>query len=280
MHTKYLKSAFALAGAIMAAPQAFALVDQYPSIIKVGKGNWTVTKACPEGDGKCKIYDTEPKYSTYLKEITTTPLKELKMEGSTFAFSPNRNYWIVFYPHNRRVAVKLEFAASDSPASKSTLKVTGTYLGDWTQGPQCNFSSPSARAVFVREYFAKANPVSPCLTLTGAEAAKDTSAGLSAEEKSLRAFEMTKRKAMGLTTPDPLGSAPEENSLEPTRPSARDYWRLGLKGPGATLAEVKKAYHKMSLAFHPDKHDGDLQHKAIFQRVSESYELILKKLSK
>jgi len=280
MHTKYLKSAFLLAGAVMAAPHAFA--DQSPSIIKVGKGNWTVKKVCPENDGKCKIYETAPKYSS-LKDITTPELMELKQEGSTFTFSPNRNYWIVFYPKNTRVAVKLEFAASDSPATKSTLKVTGTFgMGMWTKDPQCDFSSPSARAVFVREYFAKPNPVSPCLTLTGAEPAKDTSAGLSPEEKSLRQFEMAKRKAMGLTAPDPLGSAPEGPSDYAIAPTARDYWRLGLPTNESDWDLVKKQYRKMQLAFHPDKNPGGDREKAeeINKRIVGAYERIKTKLGK
>lgn len=280
MLTKYLKSALLLAGVVMAAPQAFAVADQFPSIIKVGKGEWTVTKASPENVGKCKIYSTDPQY--FAASIVTSPLKELKEEGSKFTFAPNKKYWIVFFPKETRVAVKLEFAPRDNPASKSTFTVTGTYAVKWLNGPKFDLSSPSARAVFANEYFAKANPVSPWLTLTGAEAAKDTSAGLSAEEKSLRAFEMTKRKDIGLTVPDPLGSAPEGDSDYAIPATARDYWRLGLAINESNWDLVKKQYKKMQMAFHPDRNPGANQEMAslISARITGAYERIKTKLGK
>lgn len=52
------------------------------------------------------------------------------------------------------------------------------------------------------------------------------------------------------------------------------YYILGLKQE-ATTEEIKKAYRKLSLKFHPDKNDGDLFFAERFKEIQEAYETLL-----
>lgn len=51
------------------------------------------------------------------------------------------------------------------------------------------------------------------------------------------------------------------------------YYILGVK-PTATLDEIKKAYRKLSLKFHPDKNDGDEFFTERFKDILEAYETL------
>ena len=51
------------------------------------------------------------------------------------------------------------------------------------------------------------------------------------------------------------------------------YVVLGL-GPGATLADVKRAYRRLARRYHPDINPGDETAAAIFRRVAEAYEIL------
>jgi curved DNA-binding protein CbpA len=51
------------------------------------------------------------------------------------------------------------------------------------------------------------------------------------------------------------------------------YYILGLK-ENASLEEVKKAYRKLSLKFHPDKNDGDTFFAERFKDINEAYEIL------
>jgi curved DNA-binding protein CbpA len=51
------------------------------------------------------------------------------------------------------------------------------------------------------------------------------------------------------------------------------YEILGLN-PGATDDEIKKAYRKLSVKFHPDKNDGDAYFSAMFRQVNEAYAIL------
>lgn len=51
------------------------------------------------------------------------------------------------------------------------------------------------------------------------------------------------------------------------------YEILGLS-KGASAAEIKKAYRKKAIAFHPDKNPGDKQAEANFKKAAEAYEVL------
>jgi molecular chaperone DnaJ len=51
------------------------------------------------------------------------------------------------------------------------------------------------------------------------------------------------------------------------------YGVLGL-GPGASLAEIKRAYRRLSRRYHPGLNPGDRQAEALFERITEAYETL------
>lgn len=51
------------------------------------------------------------------------------------------------------------------------------------------------------------------------------------------------------------------------------YYILGIK-KGASTEEIKKAYRKLSLKFHPDKNDGDEFFTERFKEIQEAYETL------
>src|SRR5215471_5919191 len=54
----------------------------------------------------------------------------------------------------------------------------------------------------------------------------------------------------------------------------RDYYEvLGIQ-KGASEEEIKKAYRKMALKFHPDKNPGDKTAEEAFKEVGEAYEVL------
>jgi len=53
-----------------------------------------------------------------------------------------------------------------------------------------------------------------------------------------------------------------------------DYYAVLGVEHSATQAEIKKAYRKMALKFHPDKNQGDPAAEAKFKKVSEAYEVL------
>ncbi|MDR3673271.1 MAG: hypothetical protein P4L36_20665 [Holophaga sp.] len=122
---------------VVAGVTAAAWADSKPCLIKVIglQAPWTVTKASPAEDGKCKIYDTEPVYSS-LNNVNTREAKELKEEGATFTFKQGKNYWLVFYPKDRKVSVRLDFVKGRTD-NKTTVTVNGTFaLTKWFKGPE------------------------------------------------------------------------------------------------------------------------------------------------
>lgn len=54
----------------------------------------------------------------------------------------------------------------------------------------------------------------------------------------------------------------------------KDYYRILKIEPSATLPEIKKAYRKLALQFHPDKNNNDPYAAAQFAEIKEAYEVL------
>ena len=54
----------------------------------------------------------------------------------------------------------------------------------------------------------------------------------------------------------------------------RDYYEVLGVAKNATADEVKKAYRKLAIQFHPDKNPGDKKSEEKFKEVNEAYETI------
>ena len=53
-----------------------------------------------------------------------------------------------------------------------------------------------------------------------------------------------------------------------------DYYDILGISKGATEAEVKKAYRKMALKYHPDKNPDDTEAEEKFKKAAEAYEVL------
>ena len=54
----------------------------------------------------------------------------------------------------------------------------------------------------------------------------------------------------------------------------RDYYEVLGVGKNATDAEIKKAYHKLAMKYHPDKNPGDKTAEEKFKEANEAYEIL------
>ncbi|MFA6999435.1 MAG: DnaJ domain-containing protein, partial [Victivallaceae bacterium] len=54
----------------------------------------------------------------------------------------------------------------------------------------------------------------------------------------------------------------------------RDYYEILEITRDANAGEIKKAYRKMALRFHPDKNPGDHQAEEKFKEAAEAYEVL------
>jgi len=56
--------------------------------------------------------------------------------------------------------------------------------------------------------------------------------------------------------------------------SAKDYYTsLGIS-KNATEAEIKKAYKKQAMQYHPDRNTGDKKAEAKFKEINEAYQTL------
>src|SRR5690554_4428996 len=53
-----------------------------------------------------------------------------------------------------------------------------------------------------------------------------------------------------------------------------DYYEILGISKNATAAEIKKAYRKKAIQYHPDKNPGDQEAEAMFKKAAEAYEIL------
>ena len=56
--------------------------------------------------------------------------------------------------------------------------------------------------------------------------------------------------------------------------SKRDYYEVLGVSKGASESEIKKAYRKMAIKYHPDKNPDDAQAEEKFKEAAEAYEVL------
>ena len=56
--------------------------------------------------------------------------------------------------------------------------------------------------------------------------------------------------------------------------SKKDYYEVLGVGRSVTQEEIKKAYRKLALQHHPDKHKGDKKAEEKFKEIGEAYEVL------
>ncbi|KAI7907551.1 uncharacterized protein BX663DRAFT_539037 [Cokeromyces recurvatus] len=62
--------------------------------------------------------------------------------------------------------------------------------------------------------------------------------------------------------------------LELKKSQRKDYYKILGLTKSATETEIKKAYRKLALQYHPDKNDGDAKAEARFKEVGEAYAIL------
>ena len=58
--------------------------------------------------------------------------------------------------------------------------------------------------------------------------------------------------------------------------SSRDYYEILGVGRSASDEEIKKAYRKLAIKYHPDKNPDDKEAEEKFKDINEAYDILLK----
>jgi molecular chaperone DnaJ len=54
----------------------------------------------------------------------------------------------------------------------------------------------------------------------------------------------------------------------------KDYYHVLNIPPGSSPADIKKAFRKLAMAYHPDKHQDSSQYNSYFSEIQEAYEVL------
>lgn len=66
----------------------------------------------------------------------------------------------------------------------------------------------------------------------------------------------------------------QKAELELKKSQRKDYYKILGLSKSATDSEIKKAYRKLALQYHPDKNAGDAKAEAKFKEVGEAYAIL------
>ena len=56
--------------------------------------------------------------------------------------------------------------------------------------------------------------------------------------------------------------------------SDRDYYEVLGVDKSASAADIKKAYRRLAMKYHPDRNNGDKEAEAKFKEIGEAYEVL------
>ena len=56
--------------------------------------------------------------------------------------------------------------------------------------------------------------------------------------------------------------------------SDRDYYEILGVDKSASAADIKKAYRRLAMKYHPDRNNGDKEAEAKFKEIGEAYEVL------